>query len=101
MKKSNAAEKKSSLVFTGYLLQEDNGFSAICTDVDVASDGDSPEDAKKNLMEAIELYIESAIENNLPVLRPIPPCDNPILNRASDIVHSFPMKVNLEVNIHA
>lgn len=45
---------------TAVLIREDEGFVAICPEVDVASQGDSVEDAKKNLREAVELFFECA-----------------------------------------
>ena len=45
---------------TALLIREDDGFVAICPEVDVASQGDSVEDAKKNLREAVELFFECA-----------------------------------------
>ena len=45
---------------TAVLIREDVGFVAICPEVDVASQGDSVEDAKKNLREAVELFFECA-----------------------------------------
>ena len=45
---------------TAVLIREDDGFVALCPEVDVASQGDSVEDAKKNLQEAVELFFECA-----------------------------------------
>jgi predicted RNase H-like HicB family nuclease len=45
---------------TAILIREDDGFVAICPEVDVASQGDSVENAKKNLQEAVELFFECA-----------------------------------------
>ena len=45
---------------TALLIREDEGFVAICPEVDVASQGDSVEEAKKNLREAVELFFEYA-----------------------------------------
>ena len=45
---------------TAVLIREDDGFVAICPEVDVASQGDSVEDAKSNLREAVELFFECA-----------------------------------------
>lgn len=40
----------------------EGGYSAICTDLDVASQGETIDEAVSNIKEAIELYIESAKE---------------------------------------
>ena len=45
---------------TAVLIQEDDGFVALCPEVDVASQGDTVEEAKKNLREAVELFFECA-----------------------------------------
>ena len=45
---------------TAVLIREDEGFVAICPEVAVASQGNSVEDAKKNLREAVELFFEYA-----------------------------------------
>ena len=45
---------------TAIFIREGNGFVAICPEVDVASQGDSVEGAKKNLQEAVELFFECA-----------------------------------------
>ena len=37
-------------------------YSVVCTDLDVASQGESIDEAIKNIEEAVELYIESAEE---------------------------------------
>jgi len=68
----------SRFVFSGIIIKEDNGYSGLCPDVDVASDGDTIEEAKHNLMEAVNLYIDSALDNNIPILRPVPNDENPI-----------------------
>ena len=46
--------------FTAVLIPEDNGFVALCPEVDVASQGDTVEEAKGNLREAVELFFECA-----------------------------------------
>ena len=43
---------------TALFTREGSGFVALCPEVDVASQGDSVEDAKKNLVEAVELFFE-------------------------------------------
>lgn len=45
---------------TAVLIREDDGFVAFCPEVDVASQGDSVEEAKSNLREAVELFFECA-----------------------------------------
>ncbi len=38
----------------------EGGFSALCVELGVASQGETVEEAKSNLQEAVELYLESA-----------------------------------------
>jgi predicted RNase H-like HicB family nuclease len=39
---------------------EGNGYVALCPELDVASQGESIEDARKNLQEAVELFLATA-----------------------------------------
>jgi len=50
---------------TAVLIREDGGFVALCPEVDVASQGDSVEEAKLNLKEAVELFFECASEEEV------------------------------------
>ena len=45
---------------TAIIEREGNGYVALCPEVDVASQGDSTEEAKNNLKEALELFFETA-----------------------------------------
>lgn len=46
--------------FTALIEREGDGYTALCPEVDVASQGDSIEEARDNLMEALELFFECA-----------------------------------------
>jgi len=48
--------------FTAIIEYESNGYTALCPELDIASQGDSVEEARKNLIEAIELFFETASE---------------------------------------
>lgn len=50
----------SDLRFTAVIYRENGGYVALCPELDVASQGDSVEQASSNLREAVELFIESA-----------------------------------------
>ena len=50
---------------TALITREDSGFVALCPEVDVASQGETVEEAKKNLAEAVELFFECASEAEL------------------------------------
>lgn len=45
---------------TALFTRDGNGFTALCPEVDVASQGDTVEEAKKNLTEAVQLFFECA-----------------------------------------
>ncbi len=46
--------------FTAMIYREDGGYVALCPELDVASQGDSVEEASANLREAVELFLETA-----------------------------------------
>lgn len=46
--------------FTAVIEREGDGFVALCPELDIASQGDTVEEAKNNLAEAIELFLEAA-----------------------------------------
>ena len=46
--------------FTAMIYREDGGYVALCPELDMASQGDSVEDASANLREAVELFLETA-----------------------------------------
>ena len=46
--------------FTEVIAREDDGYVSLCPELDIASQGDTVEDARNNLIEAIELFFEAA-----------------------------------------
>ncbi|MCP4359626.1 MAG: type II toxin-antitoxin system HicB family antitoxin [Chloroflexi bacterium] len=46
--------------FTAVIEREDDGFVSLCPELDIASQGDTVEEARQNLTEAIELFLEVA-----------------------------------------
>jgi predicted RNase H-like HicB family nuclease len=46
--------------FTVIIEREDNGYVSLCPELDIASQEDSIQEAKENLKEAIELFLEFA-----------------------------------------
>ncbi|GIV68345.1 type II toxin-antitoxin system HicB family antitoxin [Caldilinea sp.] len=88
------------LTFTGILLQEEEGYSSLCPELDVASMGDTPEEAKANLLEAATLHIEGAIEDGLPYLRPVPKEDDPRFAAPETVVETFRFKVDVAVRAY-
>ncbi len=55
----------SKYVLTAIVQREDDGWVALCPELDVASQGDSVEQAKRNLREAVELFPESASKTEI------------------------------------
>jgi predicted RNase H-like HicB family nuclease len=45
---------------TAIIEREGEGFVALCPELDIASQGDTIEEARKNLQEALELFFETA-----------------------------------------
>lgn len=45
---------------TAVIWQEDDVYVSKCSELEVASAGDTPQEALENLKEAVELYIENA-----------------------------------------
>jgi predicted RNase H-like HicB family nuclease len=50
---------------TATIRRENDGFVALCPELDIASQGDSIEEARANLKEAVELFLESAHPNEI------------------------------------
>jgi len=46
--------------FTAIIEREGSGYVALCPEFDIASQGNSIEDARANLQEAVELFFETA-----------------------------------------
>ncbi|MDQ3130607.1 MAG: type II toxin-antitoxin system HicB family antitoxin [Acidobacteriota bacterium] len=51
--------------FTAVIERENDGYVSLCPELDIASQGDTVEEAKANLTEAIELFLESADESEI------------------------------------
>ena len=45
---------------TAIIEAEGNGYVALCPELDIASQGNSVEEARENLREALELFFETA-----------------------------------------
>ena len=45
---------------TAIIEREDDGFVALCPELDIASQGDTVSEARDNLKEALELFFETA-----------------------------------------
>ena len=47
-------------LFTAIIEREDDAYVALCPELDIASQGESIEDALSNLREAVDLFFEAA-----------------------------------------
>ena len=57
--------------FTASVWQEGDWFDAQCLEVDIASQGESEEEALANLKEALELHFEPPVASTLPKIRTV------------------------------
>lgn len=51
---------KQTQQLTGIIEREGDGYVALCPELNVASQGDTVEEARYNLVEALELFFETA-----------------------------------------
>ena len=55
--------------FTAIIEREGDGYVSLCPELDIATQGDTVEQARNNLIEALELFFETAspseVENRL------------------------------------
>ena len=51
---------KSTQQFTAIIEREGDGYVSLCPELDIASQGDNIEEARQNLIEALELFFETA-----------------------------------------
>jgi predicted RNase H-like HicB family nuclease len=68
---------------TATIWRENNGYVSLCPELDVASQGESVEEAGNNLREAVELFFESADPTE-------------ISNRLNNEVYITPLEVDIE-----
>lgn len=92
------SDRPNKFQFTGALFKERRTFVSICLDLDVASQGKTAREAKRNLAESVELYLEGCFESNIPYLRPVPREDDPRFNPSPDFVSTFPLTIEFQVS---
>jgi predicted RNase H-like HicB family nuclease len=51
---------KKTKQLTAIIEREENGYVSLCPELDIASQGDTIEEARSNLVEALELFFETA-----------------------------------------
>ncbi len=88
-------------VFTGILWKEEKEFSALCPELDVASQGKTLVEARKNLLEAAALHLEGSFEDGLPYLRPVPVEDDPCNSLPAEVLEIFKFKVDIAIKAYA
>ena len=87
--------------FTGILMYDEQGYSSLCPELDVASMGATPADAAANLLGAATLHLEGAFEDGLPYLRPVPNAADPRAAAPDTVVQVFRFKVDVAVHAYA
>jgi len=50
---------------TAVIEREDDGYVALCPEIDVASQGSSVDEARANLRESVELFFETASDSEV------------------------------------
>ena len=66
VKRSSGADRrrqktaKRNGALTAIIHREGNGFVSLCPELDIASQGGTVEEARQNLVEAVELFFEAA-----------------------------------------
>ena len=92
---------RNEFVFTGVIYKEADRYSSFCPELDVASEGSTPDEASEKLLEAVTLYLETAVEANLPYLRPAPPNEDPRNTSPNSVVKTFNLKVDFQIKAYA
>lgn len=53
--------------FTAFIEREGDGYVSLCPELDIASQGDTIEEARENLREALELFFETTSPEEIQV----------------------------------
>ena len=56
---------KSTRKLTAFIRREGEGYVSLCPELDVASQGETVEEARTNLIEALELFLEAADQSEI------------------------------------
>ncbi len=88
-------------VFTGIIWKGESEFSALCRKLDVASQGKTPAEARKNLLEAAALHLKGSFEDGLPYLRPVPAEEDPRNSLPAEALEIFKFKVDVAIKAYA
>jgi predicted RNase H-like HicB family nuclease len=90
----------NQFVFNSVIIREETGYTSLCLDLDVASQGETIAEAKGALQEAVTLYLETALEHNLPWLRSVPLTEDPRFVEPESVVETFPLKTRVAVHVY-
>ena len=85
LKKNRGGIGMKEYIFHGIIEKEGDVYCALCLELDIATESDTLEDAKRNLREAVEGYIESVVrdsEEDEFIPRPAP----------EEVIKEFPSK---------
>lgn len=88
-------------VFTGLIWKDGESYAALCPELDIASQGSTPAEARAMLLEACTLHLEGCFEDGLPYMRPVPSAEDPRNAIPSDLVETFRFKVDVAVRAYA
>lgn len=85
------------------VVTKDNGedYCSLCLELNVASQGSTVPEARRMLKEAVLLYVETSLEENLPIMRPVSPEDNPLISEKDKVKDVFKMVVSLKTKANA
>lgn len=88
-------------VFTGLFWKENKEYSALCPELDVASQGSTRKEARQKLLEAATIHLEGSFEDGLPYLRPVPATEDPRNSLPAEDVDVFKFKVSVAIQAYA
>jgi predicted RNase H-like HicB family nuclease len=88
-------------VFTGIIWKDENGFSALCPELDISFQGNTTRKARQMLLEAATFHLEGAFEDGLPYLRPVTTGEDPYRTMPADSLEVFHFKVDVAVRAYA
>ncbi len=79
---------KSTQQFTAIIEREGDGYISLCPELDIASQGDNIEEARQNLIEALELFFETADSSEVKNLLHSGLSTNPTHPEVADMLNS-------------
>ena len=88
-------------IFTGIIWKEENEFSALCPELDVASQGKTSPEERKRLLEAATLHLEGCFEDGLPHMRPVPFEEDPRNSLPANTLKIFKFRVEVAIKAYA